>query len=90
MYIGETEQKNKGNWNQRQRKLYKIQNGYCTWCKTKFLTDAIVEIDHIVPQSKGGKDTYKNLQLLHKHCHIEKTRFDGSMKKQNKSWAGAG
>ena len=26
----------------------------------------------------GGKDEYKNLQLLHRHCHQNKTRSDGS------------
>ena len=27
-------------------------------------------------------DEYKNLQLLHKHCHIEKSRIDGSRGKK--------
>jgi 5-methylcytosine-specific restriction endonuclease McrA len=35
-----------------------------------------MEVDHIQPKALGGKDTYVNLQLLHKHCHIEKTRID--------------
>lgn len=71
----------KGNWNLRQRRLIKIQKGYCTYCKTRFLFDSDVEVDHIIPRSMGGKDVYKNLQLLHKHCHINKTKTDGSMKK---------
>ncbi|MGH2414363.1 MAG: HNH endonuclease, partial [Microcystaceae cyanobacterium] len=25
-----------------------------------------MEIDHITPQSKGGKDEYNNLQILHR------------------------
>ena len=69
---------NKGNWNLRQRKLIKRQNGFCPWCKTRFLHDAIAEVDHIIPRNQGGKDEYKNLQLLHRHCHIEKTRIDKS------------
>jgi RNA-directed DNA polymerase len=73
---------NKGNWSIRQRKLIKRQNGYCTWCKTLFTEDSFVEIDHIVPRSLGGKDEYKNLQLLHKDCHINKTRIDGSHSKK--------
>ena len=28
-----------------------------------------MEVDHIVPRAIGGKDEYKNLQLLHRHCH---------------------
>ena len=66
----------------RQRKLIKRQNGYCTWCKTLFTEDSFVEVDHIIPRSLGGKDEYKNLQLLHKHCHIEKSRIDGSRSKK--------
>ena len=67
---------NKGTWNIRQRKLIKSQKGFCPYCKTQFLIDSVVEVDHIIPSSKGGKDVYSNLQLLHKHCHILKTRED--------------
>ncbi|WP_458575342.1 HNH endonuclease [Limnospira platensis] len=35
-----------------------------------------MEVDHIVPRSHGGKDEYKNLQLLHRHCHDDKTALD--------------
>ena len=73
---------NKGNWSIRQRKLIKGQNGYCTWCKRLFTEDSFVEVDHIIPRSLGGKDEYKNLQLLHKNCHIEKSRIDGSQSKK--------
>jgi len=27
---------------------------------------------------KGGKDEYKNLQLLHRHCHDDKTALDNA------------
>ena len=67
---------NKGTWNIRQRKLIKSQKGFCPYCKIPFLIDSVVEVDHIIPSSKGGKDVYLNLQLLHKHCHILKTRED--------------
>lgn len=72
---------NKGTWNIRQRKLIKSQKGCCPYCKTPFLIDSVVEVDHIIPSSKGGKDVYSNLQLLHKHCHILKTREDNVFKK---------
>jgi RNA-directed DNA polymerase len=81
---------NKGSWSIRQRKLIKLQKGYCTWCKTLFAEDSFVEVDHIVPRSLGGKDEYKNLQLLHKHCHIEKSKNDGSQSKKYTARAGAG
>ncbi|MCL6749631.1 HNH endonuclease, partial [Nostoc sp. CCCryo 231-06] len=44
-----------------------------------FLTFNTFEIDHIIPKSKGGKNEYKNIQLLHRHCHDEKTARDGSL-----------
>ncbi|MCE2673997.1 MAG: HNH endonuclease [Microcystis sp. 53598_E5] len=31
------------------------------------------------PLSLGGKDEYKNLQLLHRHCHDEKSASNGSL-----------
>ena len=37
-----------------------------------------MEIDHITPKSKGGKDEYKNLQILHRHCHDVKTANDNA------------
>ena len=57
-------------------KLLKQQQGICTLCKIRFHLDSVTEIDHIQPKALGGRDTYINLQLLHKHCHIEKTRTD--------------
>jgi hypothetical protein len=35
-----------------------------------------MEVDHIIPRAIGGKDEYKNLQLLHRHCHQKKTVND--------------
>lgn len=35
-----------------------------------------MEVDHIIPRTLGGKDEWKNLQLLHRHCHDEKTAID--------------
>ena len=35
-----------------------------------------MEVDHIIPRSKGGLDRYDNLQLLHRHCHTKKTAKD--------------
>ncbi|XDE61069.1 group II intron reverse transcriptase/maturase [Arthrospira platensis BEA 1257B] len=57
-------------------KLLKKQKGKCTWCGQYFTPSDIVEVDHIVPRSQGGKDEYKNLQLLHRHCHDDKTALD--------------
>ncbi|WP_333218043.1 MULTISPECIES: group II intron reverse transcriptase/maturase [unclassified Microcoleus] len=59
--------------------LLKTQKGKCTHCGLYFTPTDTVEVDHIQPRSLGGKDEYKNLQLLHKHCHDTKTENDGSL-----------
>lgn len=55
-------------------KLLKKQNGKCTECSMYFTDEDVMEVDHIIPRSKGGKDNYKNYQLLHRHCHDIKTK----------------
>ena len=62
--------------NQRVAQLLKRQEGRCSDCKLFFRNEDILEVDHITPRSKGGKDDYENLQLLHRHCHDTKTAFD--------------
>ena len=59
-------------------KLLKKQKGKCNLCGQYFTPEDIVEEDHVIPQSKGGKTILKNLQLLHRHCHDVKSRNDGS------------
>ena len=59
-------------------KLLKKQKGKCLHCGLYFNSSDLLEVDHIIPRSKGGKNEYKNLQLLHRHCHDEKSRADGS------------
>ena len=61
--------------------LIKKQKGICPHCGLYFTSTDIVEVDHIIPTSLGGKDIYDNLQLLHKHCHDTKTANDGSLVK---------
>jgi RNA-directed DNA polymerase len=61
--------------------LLKKQKGKCTHCGMYFREENVLEIDHITPKSLGGKDDYKNLQILHRHCHDEKTTEDGSVVK---------
>ncbi len=39
----------------------------------------LLETDYVLPRSQGGTDDYKNLQLLHRHCHDVKTALDGSI-----------
>lgn len=57
-------------------KLLKWQKGKCPHCECIFRNEDVMEVDHIVPRALGGKDEYKNLQLLHRHCHDVKTKTD--------------
>ncbi|MBE9141939.1 group II intron reverse transcriptase/maturase [Planktothrix mougeotii] len=58
--------------------LLKKQKGRCNLCGQYFTPEDVVETDHIQPTSLKGKNEYKNLQLLHRHCHDIKTATDGS------------
>lgn len=58
--------------------LLKKQKGKCNHCGLNFKHEDLIEIDHIIPKSKGGKNQYDNLQALHRHCHDIKTASDGS------------
>lgn len=69
--------------NIRVAKLLKQQKGKCSYCGNHFKDEDTLEIDHIIPKSKGGKDKYENFQLLHRHCHDKKTASDGSLGKQS-------
>lgn len=65
--------------------LLKKQQGKCAHCGLYFREDDLIEADHIIPTSLGGKDRYDNLQALHRHCHDSKTANDGSRGTHDKS-----
>lgn len=53
-------------------------------CGLTFRENDVVEKDHITPKALGGK--YKdNIQLLHRHCHDEKTKDDLKAIKRHKA-----
>ena len=56
--------------------LLKKQKGKCPHCGLIFRENDVIQTDHIIPTTAGGKDEYKNLQLLHRHCHDEKSKSD--------------
>ena len=56
-------------------RLLKKQKGKCAMCNLTFREDDVIEKDHIVPKALGGNYT-DNIQLLHGHCHDEKTKVD--------------
>ena len=53
-------------------RLYKEQKKLCNGCK-KDLEMRHLEVDHILPRSKGGQDNIENLQLLCGHCNRVKS-----------------
>ena len=62
---------------QRVASLLKQQRGKCAHCQLFFKDRDLLEIDHILPRARGGKDEFTNLQLLHRHCHDVKSASDG-------------
>lgn len=50
------------------KQLYKIQKGKCNGCGQHF-DERNLEIDHIIPKSKGGGDYMENYQLLCGSCN---------------------
>ncbi len=54
----------------------KKQKGKCGWCNLSFLEGDVIEDDHIIPKRIGGNNNKDNRQLLHRHCHDEKTRIE--------------
>jgi len=56
--------------------MLKKQKGKCNHCGLFFRENDVIETDHIIPTAAGGKDDYKNLQLLHRHCHDNKIKSD--------------
>ena len=59
------------NYRTHKHRLYGEQEGVCVGCSTHF-PFRIMEVDHILPRSKGGTDHRDNLQLLCSHCNRRK------------------
>lgn len=60
--------------------LLKQQKGRCARCGLLFLSlDELIEVDHRTPCRFGGDHGGHNRQLLHGHCHDQKTAKDGSL-----------
>ena len=56
--------------------LLKRQHGMCAFCNLYFRSEDLLEQDHVWPRAYGGVDSLDNLQLLHRHCHDQKTALD--------------
>ena len=65
-----------GSLSPRVNDLYTRQKGRCAWCNQAFIVGEPTDVDHVIPQSRGGSHRKTNLQLLHRACHILKSRND--------------
>jgi len=52
-------------------RLYGEQEGVCAGCTTH-APFRVMEVDHILPRSRGGTDTLETLQLLCAGCNRSK------------------
>jgi 5-methylcytosine-specific restriction enzyme A len=64
------------------RAIFDGQKGKCAICRFP-LEPGKMHLDHIIPRTKGGKDTLNNLQFLCIPCHQKKTveEFGGKVTK---------
>jgi len=53
------------------RKVWRRDEGRCVDCGTKEL----LEFDHIIPVSRGGSNTVRNIQLLCEKCNRKKSNL---------------
>lgn len=58
-------------YSKNKRRIFGLQEGRCNGCDEKFPYQ-FMEVDHILPKSKGGTDAFQNLQVLCSHCHKSK------------------
>ena len=61
--------------------LLKKYKGRCHECGLMFVSDDLIEVDHIIAKEDCGKDKFDNLQPLHRHCHDVKTARDQANRK---------
>ena len=53
------------------QELMRRQDNTCTYCGYRRIA-ASMDIDHIIPLSRGGADKFYNLQLLCRTCNLKK------------------
>ena len=79
-------------WRELANQVKKLDNYTCRKCgynKYKSKEVRYLEADHIIPITKGGKNTLSNLQTLCDVCHKKKSSLNGntrhgkSKKRQN-------
>jgi 5-methylcytosine-specific restriction endonuclease McrA len=52
--------------------IWKRDKGMCQICLKKVRRKADVHYDHVVPLSKGGEHSYRNVVVAHARCNLQK------------------
>lgn len=60
--------------------LFRKYKNICPVCDQSLHGVEKVEIHHIIPVEKGGENTIRNLQPLHRICHIKITHDKNQIK----------
>jgi len=71
-----------GNISPSKAKLLKRQDGLCPVCKCALTNEDLPEAHHIKPRQYGGLWEFKNMVLLHLHCHDKIHREYGEQKRK--------
>ena len=58
--------------------VFQRDNWKCVACGRGSQNDAILHVDHIIPRSKGGKNTLENYQTLCDVCNLGKSNRDNT------------
>lgn len=62
-----------GVWKKKRQLVINRAMGLCEACEREGRVTPGVEVDHIIPVSRGGDESLTNLQLLCVPCHRKKT-----------------
>lgn len=57
-------------WNQIRRQV-RLRDEVCKICKLPPERNRKLDVHHIIPRRKGGKDEINNLVALHRGCHVK-------------------
>jgi len=55
------------------QKIALAQGLRCPVCKQSLFNDEEVQVHHVLPRARGGRDDYANLVLVHGYCHQQLT-----------------
>jgi RNA-directed DNA polymerase len=56
------------------KKLAARQGGRCPVCGDHLMNGEELQVHHLTPRSRGGRDSYDNLALVHLYCHHQAHR----------------